>query len=168
MKKMMVHILSMVVLLSCLAGCNTNDSSALSANDFQLNINGKSYETGADIQTVIGELGSEYEYSDGLSCAYDGLDKTYVYDMATFYTNPLSQGDIVVEIYTDNPSVSTSKGVIVGMTKEEVISAYGEGTEDTGNLLLYRIPQNNGTSSGSLCFEIDSGEVDAIFITTET
>lgn len=47
---------------------------------------------------VIDTMGEDYDYAEGKSCAYDGLDKTYGYEMAAFYTNSLKAGDIVMGV----------------------------------------------------------------------
>lgn len=113
-------------------------------------------------------LGEDYEYAEGLSCAYDGLDKTFTYEEATFYTNPMERGDTVSEIYTESTDVTTSKGVTVGATKDEVLAAYGDSARTPGNMLIYRGDGQMGTAEGAaLCFEMQGDTVAAIFLTLE-
>lgn len=167
-KRMAIRLLLPAILLLT-SGCSQGTSSFdFTEKDFYLNIDGKEYRCDDNIQTVIANLGSGYSYSDALSCAYDGLDKIYSYELAEFYTNPLPEGDLVSEIYTENPEVTTSKGISVGATKEEILAVHGEDCEDMGNLIIYRVPGSNGKEGrGSLCFEMEGSEVIAIFVTTE-
>ena len=70
---------------------------------------------------------------------------------------------MVTEIYTQDPSVTTSKGLAVGATREEVIAAYGQPDEDDGYTLIYRL--SNEVGEPSLCFDLDGDQVMAIFLT---
>ena len=161
MKKYFIICLSAFMLI--FAGCGQQSQAGFSKTDLLLNISGTPYHVGVNIQTALDTMGDGYEYAEGKTCAYDSVDKTYTYDNATFYTNPLSQGDIISEIYTESQAVSTSRGIAIGSSKEEVVAAYGAATQDDGNLLIYRLPD----TQGALCFEMENDAVIAIFITTE-
>ena len=95
----MKHSLSILLALAAaltvsLSGCSGSSTSAdasFSDSDLILNIGGDSYTCAVGIDTVTNALGEDYEYAEGLSCAYDGLDKTFTYEDATFYTNPLER-----------------------------------------------------------------------------
>ena len=172
----MKHSLSILLALAAaltvsLSGCSGSSTSAdasFSDSDLILNIGGDSYTCAVGIDTVTGALGEAYEYAEGLSCAYDGLDKTFTYEEATFYTNPMERGDTVSEIYTESADVTTSKGITVGATKDEVLAAYGDSAEDAGNMLIYRGDGQMGTAEGAaLCFEMQGDTVAAIFLTLE-
>ena len=114
---------------------------------------------------VIEALGDGYQYAEGRSCDYDGLDKTYTYPEATFYTNPLAEGDLLEEIYSQSGEVSTSKGIKVGSSRADVLAAYGGPTDQDDWLLLYRAGE--GPGNPALCFEIEDGAVAAIFLTVK-
>lgn len=157
----MKQILAFALTLLLLTGCGAK--AAFSADDLQLTIGGNAYQCGAKAETVLAQLGDGYEYAEGKSCAYDGLDKTYTYDTVTIFTNPLESGDTVSEIYTENETVTTSKGIAVGAAKSEVTAAYGAATEDANNMLVYRLPDRQE----SLCFELVDDRVVAIFLTME-
>ena len=163
MKRILLFMI-MIAALTILAGCGEGISSSpgFSADDLFLSIDGKQYGLDVNIETVIAGLGDDYEYSQAISCDYDGLDKTYIYDLAEFYTYPLPEGDVVSEIYTKDLSVSTSKGIVVGASKEEVLAGYGDRCEDTGYQLVYKLPD----SRESLCFDLENGVVTAFYITT--
>lgn len=167
MKKIFLCII-MITVLATAAGCGQTTSPApgFGQEDVCLNIAGTTYSLNSNIETVTQSLGSDYAYSEAISCDYDGLDKTYQYDMALFYTYPLPEGDLVNEIYTESPEVSTSKGITIGATKEEVLSLYGEECEDTGYQLIYRLSDSGESADkGALCFDMEDGVVKAIYIT---
>ena len=103
----------------------------------------------------------DYEYSEGKSCDYDGLDKTFFYEEVEFYTWPMSAGDLINEIYSTSPTVTTSKGIAVGAAKEDVLAAYGEGAEDTGYQLIY------SADGGSLSFDLEDDVVTAVYIAVQ-
>lgn len=160
MKRMLTLLLT-VLLLAC--GCSQKPTAGFTADDLQLSVDGTAYRCGTQIETVIAGLGEDYEYAEGKSCAYDGLDKTYTYETVTFFTNPLAEGDTISEIYSESETVTTSKGITVGAAKSEVTAAYGAATEDANNMLIYRLPDRQE----SLCFELVDDRVIAIFLTME-
>lgn len=167
MKKTLLFMILIVSMM--IAGCGQGNSPAtgFGQEDLSLSIDGTQYSLKSNIETVISNLGSNYDYSEAISCDYDGLDKTYSYDIAEFFTFPLPEGDLVSEIYTESRSVATSKGIVVGAAKEDVLAAYGEGCEDTGYQLIYRLSDSSETvNAGSLCFDTEDGAVKAIYITT--
>lgn len=161
MKQMISLVLTVMLLLT--AGCSQKPTAGFTAADLILNVGNTAYACGAKIETVTAELGDDYEYAEGKSCAYDGLDKTYTYPTVEFFTNPLADGDTVSEIYTESEAVTTSKGIAVGAAKAEVTAAYGAATEDANNMLSYRL----SNAQESLCFELADDTVVAIFLTME-
>ena len=149
--------------LLLLGGCGAGEAPVFGEEDLALTVGGVVFDCETDIEAVTAALGDGYEYAEGRSCAYDGLDKTYQYPEAIFYTNPLAEGDIVTEIYTESPEVSTTKGVGVGSTREEVETAYGEPDEDDGYTLYYRVSDEAGEPA--LCFDLTGDTVSALFLT---
>ena len=162
MKKLAALLLSFCALGAC-AGCGGENAPSFSQADLALSVAGESFDCDTDIQAVVAALGEGYEYAEGKSCAYDGLDKTYAYEVATFYTNPLEEGDIVTEIYTQSPQVTTSKGLAVGATRQQVEAAYGPPTQEDGYTLYYRVSEQAGEPA--LCFDLEGDTVYAIYLT---
>lgn len=155
--------LLLVLVLFALAGCGGKTAPGFSEADLVLMVSGKEYRCRDNIQTVISHLGEDYQYAEGMSCDYDGMDKTYTYPAATFYTNPLAEGDLLGEIYTQSGEASTSKEIKIGAKKADVTAAYGEPQEEDDYLLIYRAAENGP----ALCFELDRDSVTAIFLTVE-
>ena len=165
MKRFLVILAVCVFILS---GCESKAATGFSKDDLYLVINGKEYYCDINIEEIIADFGEEYRYSEAISCAYDGLDKTFIYDTVEFYTYPTVDGDFVNEIFTFDPDIKTSKNLHVGSTREEVLAAYGDDCEDEGHLLMYKIPVANANrDNASLCFLLDDDVVISIWITAE-
>ncbi|MCI9458613.1 MAG: hypothetical protein HFE44_16865 [Oscillospiraceae bacterium] len=162
MKKLL--ILTTICILLAFSGCGGQPAAGFSEKDLTLTVAGKEYRARDNIETVIEALGDGYEYAEGMSCDYDGLDKTYTYEAATFYTNPLAEGDLLAEIYSESPEAATSKGISPGASKADVIAAYGDPAEQDEYLLIYRAGE---TPSPSLCFELEGDAVTAVFLTVD-
>lgn len=160
MKKTLLVIFLIPVLLA--AGCGS--AAGFSQEDLYLDIDGAKYYLNTDVNEVIETLGAEYEYSETKSCDYDGLDKAFLYDIAEFYTYPLETADMLSEVYTEYTAAETSRGISVGATKEEILGAYGEDCEDTGYQIIYSLP-GEPADGGSLCFDMESGVVAAMYVT---
>lgn len=150
--------IALIMVTAC--GRSGQAATGFSPEDLYLRINETRYHLNVNIEAVIADLGSDYEYAEGKSCDYDGLDKTFLYEVAEFYTWPMPEGDLVNEIYTQSPSVTTSKGIAAGAAKEDVLAAYGE-AEDTGYQLIYRAEE------GSLCFDLENDVVTAVSVTRQ-
>ena len=153
-----------IIPLVLLAGCGQGGSTApqYTQEDTYLLAAGVQYRCGTNIETVIAALGEGYEYAEGRSCDYDGMDKTFIYPVAEFYTWPLQDGDIINEIYTKDTGVSTSRGITVGAAAADVRAAYGEDCEDTGWQLIYTL-----ADSPALCFDLEDGVVIAVSLTMQ-
>ena len=164
MKKMGCFVLALV-LCAALAGCASSGSASFSEEDLVLTVGGNDYRCRDNIETVIADMGDGYTYAEGKSCNYDGLDKTYSYPEATFYTNPLEEGDMLSEIYSVSSQAATSKDITVGADKQAVLDAYGEPAEQDDYLMIYRASEENGAPA--LCFELEGEKVTAIFLTVE-
>jgi hypothetical protein len=158
---MKLIVFAAIILIFTAAGCTggTSSSPGITEQDLFLYIDGAPYRLGINIESVIADFGGGYKYAEARSCDYDGLDKTFIYEMAEFYTFPLSNGDMVSEVYSDNPLASTSKGIRVGSSKEEVLKAYGSDGEYDGYQLIYAL------EGGSLCFDLDGGAVTGFYVT---
>lgn len=157
-------IIFALVLAAVLAGCG-GAAAGFSKSDLYLQVDGRTYHCRDNIEKIIADLGENYTYTEGKSCNYDGLDKSFAYENAIFYTNPLSEGDMVSEIYSESNGITTSKGIGVGAAMTDVLKAYGEPQEQDESLLLYRASSEIGQPA--LCFELEDGIVTAVYLTLE-
>ena len=136
-------------------------ATAVTASDLYLNISGAAYTLRSNIDTVFAKLGSDYQYAEAIACDHDGMDKTFTYSSAEFYTWPLPEGDLLCEIYSTSPSAKTSRGVTVGAGKDAVLAAYGSTAEITDSQILYRV------GGDTLYFDMQNGVVTGICVTAQ-
>ena len=91
----------------------------------------------------------EYDYSDSISCAYNGLDKTYDFADAGFtvYTYPDGDEDFVLEVVVYSENIKQQNdSVYVGMTKDELVKIYGSEYETEGDNLVYSLGEEQTMS----------------------
>lgn len=115
---------------------------------------------GDDILDIINSLG-EYESLNSTPGEYDAdgvqtENRRYFYSNMELVTCWTENYEILKEIIVKDSSYSTSRGISIGMTCDDIISLYGEGDSD-GN--TYRYYADNGC----LYFHTDeNGTVDYI------
>jgi hypothetical protein len=105
-------------------GGNKNESSV----KFYINYNsGVKIELGADANAVLDQLGTPASQSEMGACGDLGTVTKYVYDTIELFV--LKSGDkaTVDQITLKSDLVKTPEGVTVGSSKDDVISAYGNG-----------------------------------------
>jgi hypothetical protein len=72
------------------------------------------------------------------SCAFDGIDRIFSYPGADIHTYPRDEQDFVHTIHLKDDSLSIHGGIRLGSDIAEVISAYGNGYEESLGLYTYR------------------------------
>lgn len=115
---------------------SSQGSLAEDTGNYTFSVNGVSVSIGQDMEEVRSGLGKEQSYFEAASCAFEGLDKTYTYSGFTITTRPEGEKDFVNSILLTDDSVTTERGIYIGSTREDVISAYGEGGE-TDTVIRY-------------------------------
>lgn len=179
MKKFFAMILALVMCFA-LVGCGEDEKTSPSpdasapgsfaASDLVLKKGDTEYKCDVYIDDIIADFGKDYTYSEAMSCAYDGMDKVYGYGSANieFSTRPDGDKDIVCEMYVDGGDWTTAKGMTFGASREQVIEAYGEPTQETNFMYYYILPASNAESDGaSLYFVFQDNAVQAIGVTAE-
>lgn len=177
MKKIAAIILA-AALAFALCACSAENGSvqtggstsgAFSQKDLYLSIDGKSYTCDVDISDIVSAFGENYEYSEGMSCAYDGMDKVFTYPELDVYTRPDGDRDIVIELCAYGANTASSAGIKPGASADDVRAAYGEPTSETSRLMSYEIAPASADSEGaSLYFKLDSDKaVVAVGVTAE-
>lgn len=177
MKKILTMLLIAAMLMTVVGGCSNeseqvsgdSQSGAFSKNDLYLTISGEEYRCDVYIDDIIAVFGEDYEYSEGMSCAYDGIDKNFSYEDLDVYTRPDGDKDIVIELCSYSEDAKSSAGIGVGGNADEVREAYGEPTSSTSRLMSYEIaPASDDSEGASLYFRLDdSGVITAVGITAE-
>ncbi len=148
----------------------TNNPLFFEEDMLTLDFYGSLFPTSTLAQPLLELLGESNRYSEADSCAYEGLDKCYGYDLAggevEISTVPLLDGaDTICEIYVSSPVASTSRGIRVGSTAYDAELAYGSdftcetvaeyGSEDCYMLMTYWAGEKNSPSTPRLSFFID-------------
>lgn len=82
---------------------------------------------GLEAEGVISSIDAEYDFYEGASCAYVGMDKTYDYGFMAIYTYDEGDGEYIsiIEVRDD---VIDCNGIRIGDPADDVIKALGEPT----------------------------------------
>lgn len=86
---------------------------------------------------VLAALGDADSYFEAASCAFEGLDKTYMYGHVEVDTYPQGEEDFISSIYFLDDLAVTNEGVRVGSTKDEMEAAYGTDYSVVGTECIY-------------------------------
>lgn len=161
MKRNLVIALLIVALL--LTGCGRQED-GFNEKDLGIETDGETYYLRTDSAPLIAALGEGYEYSEMVSCVYDGKDKTYTYPGITVSTVPVDGKDIIEMLTLTDDTYSTLRGSRVGDSREKVIAAYGEEYFDDGyiNYTLTNDPAD--IQAERIQFEMNGDTVSAIYI----
>lgn len=109
-----------------------------------------------DAASVIEGLGKPDSYFEAPSCAFQGIDKMYTYSHFEIDTYPDGDKDKISMILFLDDLVSTSEGICIGMSKEDMEKAYGTDYEVSNG--FYRYTKDNM----KLSFIIKNGEITSI------
>ncbi len=127
MKKLLCISVVCLLLLSLLS-CGTTPAEAtdIAAGIFTPSVGDTKLVLGAEADASLAALGEARDYSESPSCAFEGLDKLYIYDGLRIETAPM-KGDGKEYLYSvalTDDSHTTSKGIAIGADKEAVKAAY--------------------------------------------
>ena len=75
-----------------------------------------------EIKNAIGEPMAEFKMP---SCAFDGTDIVYRFPGVQVHTIPIRGANLIHTIAITDDTLSTSKGIILGSSIEDLIGAYG-------------------------------------------
>jgi len=162
MKNINVLLVIMAMASMLLVGCGGNDSEKENTNTeggkteaysgYTYDLEGTEVKLNAEMAPIVEALGEPDNYFESESCAFQGLDKVYTYGSVVITTYPLEEIDYVYTIELKDDTVETAEGIYIGATKDDVTSAYGEPSEDTGIAYVYE----KGESKLSVIFEGDT------------
>ena len=134
MKRVLLLFLALSALL-CGVSCETAQEEPDKNYVFQVGNVTVSVDDGAE--TILTALGQWKDYNESPSCAFEGLDKIYVYNGFRIQTYTLSGVDYIRSVELTDDSVSTPEGIAVGASAEAVLDAYGEPKTKTDSALVY-------------------------------
>lgn len=139
----------MVISLSVLVGCGSDDGATTTtkAESQTDNNTAKGYvfkhdgvEVVIDMEAadIIEALGEPQSYFEAASCAFEGLDKMYTYGSFEVDTYELNGVDHISCVILKDDMVKTPEGVGLFMTKDDMISAYGENYTEKQGSYVYK------------------------------
>lgn len=138
MKRFLSVMLALVMVLSIgvmLTGCSSDDSGkGTSTNNeppFVFKANGTEVKFNQLADSTIEALGTPLSKFEEASCAFNGIDKTYMYQGFQLVTYPANEKDYISSVLIVDDSVSTAEGISIGSTLEEVKAAYGDASGDS-------------------------------------
>lgn len=91
-----------------------------------------------EAKELLDALGEPISYFEANSCAFGDQDKVWTYGGFIIDTYQLEGIDYIYDVIFTDDTVETPEGIYIGMTKDDVINAYGNPDEEEENLLLYR------------------------------
>ncbi len=84
------------------------------------------------------KFGTELEYSEVASCAFEGLDKTFKYEHYEISTYPDGENDRIYSIYLLDDAVTTKEGVKITDDVSKMKEAYGNSYQEQGTSYIYK------------------------------
>ncbi len=114
---------------------------SISSEDFSIKINDKQIFLNEKIAEIKSKIGDPITVEDIPSCFSEsvGDDKAFNYDGFSVITYSDGEEFYSYTIDINSDKVSTVKGIKVNMSLDDVIAAYGENYEKSGNLYFYKI-----------------------------
>lgn len=169
MKKMIFKI-SAIILCLMLAlsviGCNEkdtdnggddDDNGAETVEIYALKYKGTTITLGKKADSVLKKLGDPISSQNTGNCGGMGETVRYEYSALSVVVVEYEDGDAVIDaLIVKNDAVTTTKGIMIGSEKAEVIEAYGEADKNTDTLVSY------SKGGKTLAFGIENGVVSKI------
>jgi hypothetical protein len=162
MKKIIIGVLCVLIcftMIAALSSCAEKETEK--GNDAELytvKYKGVSIKLGADAKGILDKLGEAMSVSELGDCGGFGAQVKYTYGDVAVYTLKNDEGETVDQIDLKSDLVSTSKGISIGATADEVTAAYGEPNEKSDKDMRY-IDGNN-----VIKFKLEGGSVKDISI----
>ena len=137
MKKILIYLLLAAMVLS-FASCKDNETPpAEEGKTYTFTSGTTKIAINADAAPILASLGQWRDYAESASCAFEGLDKIYIYPGFELQTYPMGEKDLVYMIILQDDTVATEKGIRIGVTKDAVIAAYGTPDGESATALTY-------------------------------
>lgn len=147
---MMLSILTLFTFVSCGGGEADTD-----AKNYVFVSGNVTVKLDDPAEPILSALGEPRQYSESPSCAFDGLDKVYVYAGFKLQTYPQNGKDFILSVELTDDSVATPEGISIGAGKDQVITAYGTPDSETDTSLTYK----SGAAKTTLQFLLRDGKV---------
>ncbi len=134
MKKTLCLLLSLLLLAALSACTDKNDNSA----GYVFSVGDVKIELDAAAEPILSALGEPKQYSESPSCAFEGLDKVYVYAGFQIQTYPQGGKDYILSVELTDDLHTTAEGVAIGASRDRVVEVYGTPAKESATALIYR------------------------------
>lgn len=133
MKKRMKKVLGLVLVMAVLAAAVQVPAEA-APKGYIFKYKGVSASMHGKAGTLIKKAGKPLSQKRSKSCAYDGLDSTYVYKdfILTTYSNSVGGTEYVNSITLRTDKVATKEGIKIGSSYNSVVKKYGKAKDNFG------------------------------------
>lgn len=136
---------------------DTDSAGKETGSGYSFEYNGVTVPMNTDAAPVIAALGEPQQYFEAESCAFKGLDKTYYYSGFELTTYPKDANtDYISSVYFKDDSVSTSEGIYIGSTVDDMLAVYGEDYTGGDGSYTYK------KGEASILFIAEDGEITAV------
>ena len=153
MKKTVLLLLAVLLLFSAVS-CNqeAEEPKAAFANAV---VNGVEIAIDDEAASVLSALGKEILYEESPSCAFEGMDKIYLYSGFSVQTYTKGGKDYIRSLELLDDSQSTKEGIAIGASESDVIAKYGTASAQTATSIQY----TNAQKGVTLQFILRNGSV---------
>lgn len=110
--------------------------SSSGASGFVFTYKGVEIYAGEDA-SVIEELGEPKDYSESMSCAFEGMDKQYFYGSFYITTGTLKGHEFIANYWFVDDTVETDEGLCIGDSQDKVEQIYGADGFNGSNAYIY-------------------------------
>ena len=137
MKKILIYLL-LAATVFAFASCKDNQTPpAEEGKTYTFTSGTTKIAINAEAAPILASLGEWSDYAESVSCAFEGLDKIYIYPGFELQTYPMEGKDFVYMIILQDDTVATEKGIRIGAQKDAVTAAYGTPDKETATALTY-------------------------------
>lgn len=128
-------LLCFLTLLSVCCSCSSK-AAGTGKESHSLTYNGVRLAPDMDMATVLSSLKETYQYSESPSCAFEGLDKAYVFAHIRVETYPKDGKDLISGIYLKDDKISVY-GVTIGTPVSEMKEKLGTPTTQASETIFF-------------------------------
>ena len=116
---------------------NTELPTPTPADTFYFEVRGNTVYLDEDINDVLARLGEPLNTFDVPSCAFDGMDRFFLFPGVQIQTYPVGGMDRVHTILLTDDSLTTVGGIFIGSSLAAVLEAYGHDYDYSYGLYIF-------------------------------
>ena len=169
LKKNLSLSIAVLLMLCIVAACSGQTApkaptGAFSEQDLGIALDGEVYYLREDSAPLLAALGNEFEYSEMVSCVYDGKDKTYTYSGIIINTVPVDGKDVIEMITLTDATYETLRGAKVGDALSTLSELYGTDCFDDSYITYSITNDPSAIQAERIQFEPSGDAIGKIYI----